>query len=104
MSFNGNEGEVISLSTAAGWTANYRDQMGHGDPKGHFFGKSKIQDILDQSGCVGIRMYHGIDDDDQKVIILVGVDADENDMTSGTIVERSIFCPPRCGSSNSLNS
>lgn len=104
MSFNGNEGEEITLTTAAGWTANYRNQMSTGDPLGHFFGKNHYNNILEQTGCVGIRNYNGIDDDGKKVLIMVGVDEDENDMVEGVIVEKAVGCPPRCGRSNDLNS
>lgn len=104
MSFYGKEGEEISLTTAAGWTENYRIQMSTGDLKGHFFGKDHYIKILEQTGCVGIRNYHGIDDDGKKVLIMVGVDEFENDLEDGIIVERSIACPPNCGRPNSLNS
>ena len=102
MAFDGNEGEPISLQTAAGWTAKYRATMGANDPKGHFFGRNEINSILAQTGCKGIRIYYGINDLNEKVLILVGADANENDMTN-LIVDKSVLCPPRCGARNSLN-
>lgn len=102
MAFDGKEGEVVSLTEAAAWTANYRSAYPN-SVKAHFAGKDNINSILNQTGCVGVRMYHGIDDDDQQVLILVGVNADERDMTSGIIVERLPFCPPVCDPNSSLN-
>jgi hypothetical protein len=103
MAFRGDEGEVVTLNDAAKWTANYRATIQHGERIGHFFGMNKINDILNQPGCVGIRMYHGLDNG-EKVLILVGVTADENDMENGVIVERSQPCPPLCSKKNPLNS
>ena len=103
MSFNGKEGEKITLETAKGQTANYRTQMPKDGIKGHFFGKDILQAILNQSGAEGIRMYHGIDDDNTQVLILVAADANEDDMVTGIIADRSVLCPPRCGSRGGLN-
>lgn len=103
MAFDGTEGEKITLTDASNWTATYRANMGTGDPKGHFIGKDLIEEILAQSGCKGIRVYYGIDDSDEKVLIFVGADADEDDMLD-IIADRSIPCPSHCGSSNDLNS
>lgn len=103
MSFNGREGEQITLATAKTWAANYRKQMASNGIKGHFFGKDILQAILNQSGAEGIRMYHGIDDDNLQVMILVAADANEDDMVSGIIAERGSPCPPRCSSGGGLN-
>jgi hypothetical protein len=103
MSFNGKEGEQITLATAKTWTASYRKQMASNGIKGHFFGKDILQAILDQSGAEGIRMYYGIDDNNQQVMILVAADANEDDMVTGIIADRSVLCPPRCGSRGGLS-
>lgn len=104
MAFKGTEGEVISLDTASGWTANWRGSKDESDPNAIFYGKDKIKAILDQEGCMGLRIYFGIDDDGQKVLILVGADANEDDQEMKIILDRGVNCPPQCGSSNGLNS
>lgn len=104
MAFNGNEGSVVTLTEAAGWTAAYRNTIKEGDRIAHFFGTNKIQQILDQPGCMGIRIYHGLDENGEKILILVGAAADESDMTNGVIVEVSFPCPPICPGLNPLNS
>ncbi|MDX2362287.1 MAG: hypothetical protein QNK23_15880 [Crocinitomicaceae bacterium] len=104
MAFDGTEGTVITLATASDWTENYRDVKASGDPNGQFYGKSKITDILDQEDCVGIRIYYAINGDDEKVLVLVGAKANEDDIDDGDIVEMGTKCPPRCGRNNDLNS
>lgn len=102
MAFTGKEGEVVTLADAARWTGNYRT-ANPGQVKAHFFGKDQLRLITSQTGCVGIRMYHAIDDDGAKVLVLVGVDANEKDMTSGVILERGMSCPPLCDTTSALN-
>jgi hypothetical protein len=104
MSFNGNEGSVVTLTEASGWTANYRATIPVGEIIGQFVGKNQLKKILDQNGCMGIRFYYGIGDDGKKNLIAVGVTADENDMVNGVILEKLYPCPPLCSSRNSLNS
>ncbi|MGE0567079.1 MAG: hypothetical protein AB7O73_03960 [Bacteroidia bacterium] len=106
MSFNGNEGTFISLNDGATLTANYRS--GKYEPVlGYFFGAAKLQDLLDQSGCVGIRIYYGEDSGTgAPELVLVGVDSDENDIlgTEPLVLDQGSPCPPNCGNSNDLNS
>jgi len=102
MSFNGTEGGSISLTTGAALTAEYRKQN-PGETKGHFFGKDILHDLLNQQGCMGIRMYYGLDEDGNKELVLVGADANENDMTA-LVADLSMPCPGVCGNANVLNS
>ena len=102
MAFDGKEGEVVSLDDAARWTENYRE-ANQGAIKAHMVGKDKLSSILGQSGCVGVRIYYGIDDDSNACLVLVGVTAEGSDITSGIIVERLPFCPPVCDASSALN-
>lgn len=105
MAFDGSEGGPIQLNKAKGYTATYRAQNPNG-LKGHFFGREILNDILEQTGCEGIRIYYGINDDGEQALVLVGADANEDDMLgeTHTIGDYSIACPNRCGSSNALNS
>jgi hypothetical protein len=101
MSFNGREGEQVSLNDASSWTANYRNS-GSGSINAHFFGKDHITSILQQDGCMGIRVYYGINDEGNQCLILVGTDGSENDIEEGYIAERGTICPPYCGGGGSL--
>lgn len=102
MAFDGNEGKVVSLEDAASWTANYR-AANPGAVQAHTAGKNKLNSILSQEGCVGIRTYHAIDEDGAKCIVMVGVDSSERDLTGGVILERMPPCPPYCGDGSALS-
>ncbi len=102
MSFNGNEGTYITLTQGSTWTASHRTA----NPtaiKGHFFGKTKLQEMLNQTNCVGLRFYRAIDDAAALQLVVVGVLADGTDMTTGLILDRSFLCPPYCDAGSSLN-
>lgn len=104
MDFTGNEDHSISLAEAAEMTARYRGQMTEEQIKGGFFGARAIMTILDQSDCVGIRYYYGLDSNNKQVLVLVGVLANQDDIVDGILAEVSLPCPTFCGSDNSLNS
>jgi hypothetical protein len=70
--FNGTEGGAIPLPVAKEWTANYRATIKQGDTLAHFFGQDIIRKILEEDGCVGIRIYYAINDKGQKQLLLVG--------------------------------
>ncbi|MNJ83648.1 hypothetical protein D3C87_10700 [compost metagenome] len=102
MSFNGNEGEQISLEEGAGYTARYR--ANHPDSIiGTFVGKNHVSAILAQSDCHGLRVYLGENAQGGLEFVFVGADSNGNDMLD-LIVERTFKCPTFCGGSNPLNS
>jgi hypothetical protein len=95
-------GEVVTLNEAKQMTADYRRAAGANAIKAHLFSKGLVEDILNQSGCEGLRIYHGIENG-EKVVVLVGTDANDEDMTGGVILERSTKCPPVCSGTSPLN-
>ncbi len=104
MSFTGNEDHSISLTEAAHLTENYRNTVSTGATIAHFFGRDALQAILDQTDCVGIRIYYGLKDDGEKQLVITGVNAAGNDLYNGLLAERSAVCPTTCSASNPLNS
>lgn len=103
--FNGSEGAPIDRTEAAKWTANYRNAVAGANGaavKAHFYGREVLQKLLDQPGCMGIRMYYARDEKGQKQLILVGADADGNDMEE-LVVDSSKVCPPDCSTGGELN-
>jgi len=101
MSFTGNEGTYITLTQGNTWTTTYRNA----NPtavKAHFYGKTKLTEVLAQSGCVGIRMYRAIDDTGALQLVLVGVDANGSDLTGGLILDKSVLCPAVCDGLSTL--
>lgn len=106
MAFNGNEGDFISLTTAATFTSDYRNSAMYNGVQGLYLGKNKLEDLLAQTGAVGLRMYFGLDEYSNLVLVVVAVDSNKDDIltTSPLILDRSIPCPTECGQSNDLNS
>lgn len=111
MSFTGKEGAPISRETARNWTKNYEAAEIAGEPgktaiKAHFFGKDSILKLLDQEGCVGMRIYYAQDENGDKKLLLVGAKNDQDDilpvdMKSASeeenfILDYSDACPPYC--------
>ncbi len=105
MSFNGSEGDPISLEDAAAMTEAYRTENPTAK-KGHFFGIDILNKILTQRKCKGIRFYNGLNSSGDHTLIAVGAKSNEDDQisSSDTIAEFSNPCPPHCGSNNALNS
>lgn len=100
MAFTGDEGEKFPLDTAAAWTANYRKQNPNGI-KAHFFGRNILLNMLKQADCVGLRMYYALDEKGVQQMIVVGADANENDLYNGIVAERGMPCEPYCDSGKS---
>lgn len=106
MAFTGNEDHRIDIDTARVMTRRFRDTAVEDivKTKGGFFGKTRLQAILDQNNCVGLRYYFALESDLKLKVVLVGTDADENDITTGLLAEYSVMCPQICGVDNPLNS
>ncbi|MFA6261228.1 MAG: hypothetical protein WC760_07170 [Bacteroidia bacterium] len=106
MSFTGNENHSISLEDAAALTKNYRD-ANINPIIGEYFGQTAIEEILAQTGCVGIRAYFAICDptslEPKLRLVICGVDSSENDILN-IIAENGSLCPPNCSTANALNS
>jgi hypothetical protein len=104
MSLDGTQSHDITLAEASAMTSNYRSITPLSQPIAHFFGKGAIEKILTQNDCIGIRIYYGLDVDQKKQLIIVGVDESGDDICEGYLAERSIACPTVCSSGNPLNS
>ena len=104
MSFNGNEGEFVTLDDASRWTANYRNTIQPGDTIAFAAGKEKLIELLTQAECLGARIYYAIKDDGEKNLVIVGVDENGDDMENGLLIDQFIPCPKYCSKPNKLNS
>ena len=98
----GQEIQSISLTDAAALTHNYMSAGAAGMRQAEFFSQASIKNILNQNGCIGIRIYYGKKTDGTPVLVLVGVDAQGGDMTDGPLTEKGFPCPPICDSTSSL--
>jgi hypothetical protein len=103
MSFTGNENHSISLQDASDLTANFRTNH-PGAIKGFYFSKSAIETILNQTDCVGIRIYYGETIANVPCLVISGVKANMDDLYNGSLAEFGTPCPAFCGTANPLNS
>jgi len=102
MAFTGNERHDVTLEDAQRLIRNYRRGAGANDHRAGFFGRAAIERLLAQPGCVGIRAYSARQDNGQPTLVLVGVNANEQDITA-TIIEDHIPCPPNCDPGSALH-
>lgn len=96
-------GSIITLAAGSKMTKSFRTNYPN-ETKAVYYTADVYQDILAQTGCVGIRIYNALDDDDNLTNVLVGVDRFGNDMTSGKVYDDGLRCPTVCSSANTLNS
>lgn len=102
MTINNNSGEVILLNEAIDYTHSFQ-QNNPQSIKSYFAGVNKINEILGQEDCIGIRFYSGLDPiTGIKNLVLVGVNQDGEDLTAGVIVEKLITCPSICPTNSAL--
>ncbi len=105
MRFTGKENHEITLEEAARLTANYRETLNSPtEAIAEYFGMEALNAMLSQDGCVGIRIYYGLDSTGEKKLVLVGVNAEGNDLYEGQLMERGETCPSCCSEANPLNS
>lgn len=93
----------IPLAEAAAHTKRYRDAH-VSDIKAGAFARDQVLELLNQPGCVGLRIYFGRDAAGAPSLVLTGFNASDSDLISGTILEIAWPCPPWCGAANTLNS
>ena len=97
MPFPPQRDHAISRADAAALTRRYREAAGNDAQRAVLFPRDVYERILAQPGCQGIRAYNGRGEKGEQHTVLVGVDADGNDMTSGVLSQYGIPCPPYCG-------
>ena len=100
--FSGHEGEFITMDQFIDFTSRYQTSD-HETPRAHFFGKHKLNQILNQQECVGIRFYQAVREDStgglHPTLVAVGTRSDFTDIKDGLKLEFSSPCPPICGDS-----
>ena len=115
MAFDGTEGTFITLTEGASLTQEYRDNYlsGNANRKAIFLGREKLQTLLAQEGCEGLRFYFGAVEKGEGSnkwteldLVVVGADANENDQLSADnkILDNGAPCPDYCSTANALNS
>lgn len=92
----------VTLVAAAAHTRRHRESKVWEEKAGAFH-KDQVLELLNQPGCVGLRIHYGRDETGHPTLILTGLDQADDDMTGGVILEVHYPCPPYCGASNPLN-
>ena len=93
----------ISLAEAAELTKNYRDAH-PGEIRAGKFSKEAIDAVMAPTACVGMRIYYGETNSGKPSLVLVGVDASGNDLTTDFIADHMMDDPPYSSTPNPLNS
>lgn len=97
MAIDGKENHRIPLHAARGMIRRFRERpLVPRRVRGHAVSRGIIEEILGQPGCMGLRMYHALDETGAETLVIVGITADERDMTDGTLAEQTRPCPPYC--------
>lgn len=96
-------GSIITLQEGSDMTAEFRKNFPNAT-KAVYYTADVYEDLLAQAGCVGIRIYNAINEDNKLTNVLVGVDRDGNDLVNGKIYDLGTLCPTGCPVNNSLNS
>lgn len=103
MAFTGKEEHQISLEEARKLIQNYKSKQKEGEIHAHYFGKEAIYKLLDQEGCVGIRIYYASKEDGTPELVIVGVNEEGKDLEN-IILERGWPCPPYCDGESKISS
>ena len=102
MSVTSNSGTQITLAEAQALVKAFRINFPK-EIKASFVGINNVNSILQQKGCIGIRMYYGYDEGLGRLSpVLVGVDASGKDMTN-VIVDKLDPCPSQCDPESPLS-
>lgn len=113
----------ISLSTAIDMTSRFRSQReeilkaGYQNlnvlPVCETFDRTPFDVLLSKSGCSGIRIYYGMDENLKIHAIIVAVNGDNEDMLPSSeltateeedLIDNANRCPDLCPPSSPLNS
>lgn len=104
----------ISLHTATELTKRYRGKRPGNFPICETFEKEAIHKLLSTAGCASLRIYFGMKENDEVVVVLVAADASGADILPGStsvasssddpvILEDGYRCPTLCPPDSPLN-
>ncbi|MDG1331398.1 MAG: hypothetical protein P8P74_03665 [Crocinitomicaceae bacterium] len=104
---------AIATATAETWVNNWRDPkrtISIADIKGFFVPHKDVQDAMAEIGAVNVRMYIGLEINEDEThefhLLVVGVDADNNDLIDEAnglyVYDFTQPCPSMCSNSGPL--
>lgn len=96
---------TITLEQAQLWAANWR-KSGTNSVKAYWIPKIDVTEVLAEENVADVRGYLGIDENGEYKMMLVGVDADGNDLIDDTkgqyIYDFTRACPDFCDTKSPL--
>jgi len=102
MKLDKNSGVLIKESRAIALTHTFQSKNPKTN-KAYFIGSELIKKIMEQESCIGIRIYNGFDaENEENNKVLVGVNAEGEDMVEGLIADELVPCPDNCSRKSSL--
>jgi hypothetical protein len=77
-------------------------------PISETFDKKSIERLLSDQHCTALRIYYGMDEERKVHAILVGSNANDEDILpqdggENQLIERGVRCPPQCPEPSELN-
>lgn len=96
--------DTITLETAQEWAATWKENaetyLSENQLKAFLIPGTDVTQVLAEEGVVNVRSYLGIDENNEPHLMIVGVDADGNDMIDDSkgwyIYDFSRPCPSTC--------
>ncbi len=79
-------GEEISYELGARMIKDHHDNNAIGDSKSYIIGKTIIDQILNQPGCVGLRIFDALNENGEKTLVYVGIDSKGKNLLEFTSV------------------
>ena len=93
----------ISIGDAVAHATRHRGGGAHRPGDSGAFNAKPLQELLAQPGCMGTRFYMGRNERGERSVVLVGVDAKGNNMSSGVVLNSHLPCPPFCPDEDALH-
>lgn len=98
----------ITLQQAVDLTSRYRNNKPSNLSLSETFPVTAITRLLSTEGCSYLRIYYGMQEDSNIVVILVAANGQNEDMlpafnSNAIIIEEGIICPPICPPPSPLN-
>ncbi|MFZ4434876.1 MAG: hypothetical protein ACOYOR_00040 [Flavobacterium psychrophilum] len=95
MNLDPNTGSIITQAQAKKLITAFENQFPD-EVIYSIIGANNVKNILNQEKCIGLRIYNGYDEEEQKIsIVLVGYDQDGKDiLANGIIYDKMATCPP----------
>jgi hypothetical protein len=75
-------GAAIPLEDFRKMTDEFKKSVGSEDTRAVSYGKTVLEQVLSQKGCVGIRFYFAKDKEGKTTLVFIGVDKNGNDITA----------------------